>query len=476
MRSIFFIFGLILALIAASFLPQAKDFRAEKSNAYFEQGNLKAAKRWYFLGKLQGDLEAANNYHVLSYQFTRYSENVSDKKKNANWRKSFRAFDKLTQKGSVSAAYNAGMFYYGSRPGTSDFANGLKYFDYAAASGDEISKHAADMMRARQYKDGEKNRALRKSADDGNAWAAYRYVRSYRLKKNQPRDLEKYALMGAEAGYADAQQYLGAYFPRRKDAKTWLETAATNPQNRSLTAAYDLSKLAEKEKDFAEERRWLRIGSKPRAKFKYPVIVKPDGLRWRGLQNTVAPDVNTSKNAAYELAIMQVDGVGGAVDLKAAKANLKYADEWSDAPQLLKQLQSGFKKLNRQTRRQSSNDRSAFDLVRYDSQKRFPFHGKLRSFMVNKQIRYATQKDFDKFKQGVSTRYNKEKWGFRKSGNVVRCALGSTCFYIEKPIIVPPDMFGANSVSFLVNPTITLPKQPSSHNQYIFMNERYIPK
>ena len=476
MRGLLILLGCIAALIAATFLPQVKDWRAEKSEAYFQQGDLKKANTFYFVGKLQGDVEAANNYHVLSYRLTRYSEKASDKKKNANRNKSFRAFDELTQKGSVSAAYNAGMFYYGAQTGTSDFVNGLKYFDHAAASGDAVSKYAADMMRARQHEKSKKLQAYRQSADDGNAWAAYQYAKSFRFEQNKQSGAEKYALMGAKAGYADAQRYLGAYYPRRKDAKTWLETAATNPQNQSLLAAYDLSKLAEKEKDLAAKRRWLKVGATPREKFKYPVTLKSDGLRWRGLQNTIIADINNSKSAAYDLAIMQVEGLGGAVDIQGAKANLKYAEEWADAPQLLSQLQSGAGKLNRKTRRQTSNTKAKTDLDRFDQNKNYPFHGKLRPYMVSKQIRYATQKDLDKYKQGVSTRFSNEKLGFKKSGTVAQCTLGSTCFYMEKPIILPSGMNGANSAKFLINPALFLPKQERSHNQYIFLNERYVPK
>lgn len=473
MRGVLIGFGCVAALIAATFLPQVQDYRDEKADAHFVQGDLKSAKRFYFYGKLQGNKDAANNYHVINYRMARFDKGMSPKRFNATRRKTFRAFDKLTQEGHVLAAYNAGMFYYRSKAGSSDYNKGLVYFNHAAASGDEMSRHAADFMRARAHTKEKKSRELRKSADAGNGWAAYRYVEDLRFDKTKLRRAQKYAVMGAEAGYADAQQFLGAHFPHHKDARSWLEKAATNPNDPSLLAAFDLALLADKDKDYAAKRRWLTLGSTPREPFRYRLISEPDGLRWRGLQSSILADANNSKKAAYELALMQLEGLGGTVNFAAAKASLEYAEDWSDAPELLNQVKSGAVKLK--GHRRADKDGSNFDLEWYDNRKYYPFHGKLRPYMVSKQIRYATQKDLDKYAQGVSTSYSNEKQGFRERGSVDSCALGSTCFYIEKSIILPPGMNGANSAQFLINPALYLPKQEPSHNKYIFLNERYVP-
>lgn len=475
MRGILIIIGLVLALMAATFLPQAKDYRAAKSYKYFEQGELKKARLLYFFGKLQGDLTATNNYHVLNYSLTRYNDKASKKKRVSNRKKSFRAFDKLTQKGFVPAAYNAGMFYYRSKAGSPNFADGLKYLDYAAASGDVMSSHAADIMRARRYEKDKKYRAFRKSADEGNGLAAYLYAKSLRFDKNRLRYAEKYALLGAEAGYADAQQFLASYFPRRKDTKDWLERAATNSQNRSLMAASDLADMAKDERDFAAQRRWLELASTPREKFIYRPIAEGKVLRWRGLQSSILADANTSKSAAYDLALMQMDGLGGEIDKAGAIKSLEYADDWADAAILLAELRSGNMHSTEEAQVQSVKTLRDENLKKFDSQKNLPFHSKLRPLMENKQIRYATRTDLKKYANGISMGYSNEKRGYRPWGKVDDCSIGFNCFYLDAAIILPEGMSGAHSATFIISPAVILPKQHRSHNKYIFLNELNVP-
>lgn len=475
MRFLVGIIGAILVFVAVNFLPAVQNYYDAKASAYLEQGDLKKARRFYFPGKIRGSEKAINNYHVLNYRITRSDDEYSKKKYLKIRRKAFRAFDKLTQRGYVPAAYNAGMFYYRSRVDSGEYYTGLKYFDFAAAQGDEMSRDAAGLMRARVRDKDKRSRAYRKAADGGNTLAAYYYAKGLRFDKKKLKRAEKYALLGAEGGYADAQQFLGAYFPKRKDAKSWLEKAATNPDYPSLLAASDLAKLADNKRDYVAKRRWLTLGSTPREKFKYNILIEPDGLRWRGIRNTILADVNNSKSAAYELALMQLDGLGGALDFDAAKANLKYADNWADAERLLARINSGKFDTSKPRRSQKSKDQSKFDLARFDKQKNYPFYDKLRPLMVSKTIRYATQKDLDKFSQGVSTTFSNEKSGFKKRGGIEKCALGRNCFYMEKPIILPKGMNGAHSATFLINPGFFMAEQFKSHNRYIFLNERYIP-
>ena len=179
---------------------------------------MKAAKRWSFYGKLQGDQKATNNYHVISFKMVRNIKGVPQRRYWSTRKKAFRAFDKLTQEGYATAAYNAGMFYYRSNADHPNFKSGLMYFDHAAGLGDEMSRDAAGLMRARQYKKAQKYRELRKAADAGNSLAAYKYVNSLRFDRKKLARAEKYAVLGAQGGYPDAQQFLASYFPKRKDA------------------------------------------------------------------------------------------------------------------------------------------------------------------------------------------------------------------------------------------------------------------
>jgi len=464
-----------LGLGAVTFLPQIQDMRDDKAYEYVEQGKLKRARLLYFYGKLQGSHKAANNFHVVDYRIVRYDDKSSKKKRIANRKKSFRAFDKLTQKGYIPAAYNAGMFYYRSKVGSSDYANGLIYFDHAAASGDAMSGYAADMMRAREHEKEAKYRALRKVADKGNGWAAYRYVKSLRFEKHKLKYAEKYALMAAEAGYPDAQHFLATYFQQRKDRKAWFEKAATAKTNRSLLAATSLAELAEKERDYEAKRRWLTLASTPREKFTYQAVIEPEGLRWRGFQYYISADVNVSKRAAYELALMQIDGVGGLVDKAGAMKNLEYADDWSDAALLLNELKTGVSKRANVKSVQPSKSLVNESLKKIDTQKNMPWYGKLRPLVESKHIRYATRTDLKKYSNGVSKSYSNEKRGYKDWGKVKDCSIAFNCFYLDAPIILPDDMFGAHSATFIISPSVILPKQHVSHNKYIFLSELNVP-
>jgi len=115
-------------------------------------------------------------------------------------------------------------------------------------------------------------------------------------------------------------------------------------------------------------------------------------------------------------------------------------------------------------------------LKKFDAQKNYPFHSKLRPLIKNKHIRYATQADLKKFANGVSKSYSHKKLGYTDRGSVKKCAIGRTCFYLNAPIVLPNDMFGSHSATFIVSPTVFLPEQHLSHNRYIFISERNVPK
>jgi len=185
--------------------------------------------------------------------------------------------------------------------------------------------------------------------------------------------------------------------------------------------------------------------------------------------------LNTTQSAAYELALMQIDGLGGPVDIAGAIKSLEYADYWSDAALLLAELRSQGVKASSKQSANAAKRLTDENLKKFDSQKNYPFHGKLRSLVVNKHIRYATRTDLKKYENGVSKMYSNEKSGFRDWGDVEDCNIGTTCFYLEAPIILPEDMFGAHAATFIISPAVILPKQHTSHNKYIFLNELNVP-
>jgi len=467
--------GTIFIVIAAHFLTPVQDYYNAKAFAYFQQGELKKAQRFYLPSAIFGNEKAENNYHVLNYRIARYGEEASQQEKGDVRRQSIKVFDKLARKGYVPAAYNAGIFYYRHPPHLDLYNAGLEYLDYAAANGDQMARDAAGLMRARGVEKDKRAIAHRKAADDGNGLAAYLYVRSLRFDKTKLRGAEKYALMGAEAGYADAQEFLTTYFPNRRDRKDWLEKAATNEENRSLIAAYDLAMLEGKQRDYESKRQWLTLGATPREKFRHQIVVDEDVLRWRGLENTILADGNNSKKSAYELALMQMDGIGGPVDRAGAIKNLTYANDWQDALFLLERLKFGSSEHGQPITSKSIQSGVEAQLKKIDTQKHRGYYETLRPFIKSKHIRFATEADLETYKQGVSATYSNKKSGYRSSRRIRGCVIGSNCFYMQKPITLPKDMFGAGAAKFIIDKGFILPPQHVGHNTYIFVNERYIP-
>ena len=90
---------------------------------------------------------------------------------------------------------------------------------------------------------------------------------------------------------------------------------------------------------------------------------------------------------------MQIDGKGGPVDIAGAIESLEYADHWSDAALLLAELRS--QTVNDANEKGTKTAKLLGDenLKKFDSQKNYPFYGKLRSLVASKQIRYATRTD-----------------------------------------------------------------------------------
>lgn len=473
MKYLIGIIGAIIVIIAVHFLAPVQNYYNAKAFAYFQQGDLKKALRFYLPSAMWGNEKAKNNYHVINYRMIRYDQEASQQEQLEVRRKSLRAFDKLARQGYTPAAYNAGMFYYRHPPKFDLYESGLRYLDFAAAQGDKMARDAAGLMRARGVEKDKRAKAHRIAADNGNGLAAYFYVKSLRFDKKKLPRVEKYALMGAEAGYADAQEFLTTYFPNRRDRKTWLEKAATNKNNRSLIAAYDLAMLADKKRDYEAKRKWLMLGATPREKFKHQVIIDETVLRWRGIQNSILSDVNNSKKAAYELALMQIYGTGGPVDKAGAIENLRYADDWRDASLVLAEIKSG-KFVGGKTGKVNQGVNA--QLRKIDSQSNRPYYEKLRPLIKSKHLRFATAADLEKYQQGVSVVYSNKKRGFRFSGNVRSCRVDSNCFYMEKPIVLPKDMFGSGAAKFIIDKGFILPPQHLSHNKYILMNERFIPK
>lgn len=455
------ILSVVIICLPVEAIHEFRDDLAYKSTQQSKYGR---ARILYRINAWQGDNKAINNFHVLNYRMVRYNKKSSKADVRTANIEAKAAFERLIAEDFAPAAYNYGMFYYKSSKRNKNYKTGLAYFKRGSELGDNMSRDAADFMRARGLKGESYYNAIRPMAERGNGWAAYRIARSmrrdnYRLAKEG----EDYALIGAQSGIADAQHFLGQKFPSREDAPLWLEKAATNPVNRSLMAASDLADLALNYRDEAARRAWLEIASKPREKFRYTLVLDPEGLRWRGFQFKRHADANTSQSAAYDLALMQLAGVGGPVKKRAAIKNLKYANDWGDARYLLELIKSeGLKSAQKwslnalqETSHRNVDERPDYDL--------------LGAYIARGDLRYATQQDLLQFKT-ATTMSSSGKGRYHKTPyNLITNCKNFPCYYIKNPIILPGKMFGNKASAFLVNPEIKLPEQLNSHNTYVFL-------
>lgn len=455
----------ILFIIAICLpLNAVHEFRDDLAYKSTQQGQYYRARILYRINAWQGDGKAINNFHVLNYRMARYEKKSSKAKvRDANL-KAKAAFEHLIAEDYAPAAYNYGMFYYRSSKRNRNYNTALAYFDRGAALGDNMSRDAADFMRAKGLKGESYYDAIRPIAERGNGWAAYRIARSMRRDDYKlATEGEAYALMGAQSGIADAQHFLGQRFSTREDAPMWLEKAATNPSNRSLMAARDLADLALNYRDESARRKWLELAATPRSKFRYNLVLDPEGLRWRDFQFSRHADANTSQSSAYSLALMQLAGIGGPVKKRSAIKNLNYAIEWGEAENLLKLIKSDGIKSAQDLAQKSLQD------VSYREVDEKPDYGLLKAYIERGDLRYATQQDLLKFKtatpmgSSANGRYHEILY------NIAANCKNFPCYYINRPIVLPGKMFGSDAKAFLINPEITLPEQLHSHNTYIFL-------
>ena len=344
MRFIYWILGVLALFVIAFVLPikPVQDLRNDFAYKMVENGRWTEARGIYLIGEWQGDSLAANNFHVLNYRRAIDGKGVNKEKRKDIAAKAKVSFEKQLARGFAPAGYNRAMFNYKCGTKRTCYRMAIGHFQQAANLGDVRSEQAKEFLLAKKFKGDQHFDEIRKIADRGNPWAAHRFAKSLRFDRPKLKRLgEPYALMAAEAGIADSQQFLGEYFDHRADAQQWLERAATNPVNRSLMAADRLAELAKERGDYAAARKWYKLAATPRADFDYTLIIEPEGLRWRGFQGSRAADANTSQSAAYELALMQLAGQGGPVDKRAAMKNLEYADHWADAGDMLAELKTG---------------------------------------------------------------------------------------------------------------------------------------
>lgn len=460
----FFLLIVLSAITVCLPVQAVHEFRDDLAYKSTQQSQYQRARILYRINAWHGDKKGINNYHVLNYRMVRYKKRSSKDKVRAANIKTKAAFERLVAEDFAPAAYNYGMFYYRSSKRNRNYDKGLAYFEKGAALGDNMSRDAADFMRARGLEGDSFYDAIRPIAERGNGWAAYLIARSMRRDNYKlTTEGEAYALTGAQSGIADAQHFLGQKFASREDAPMWLEKAATNPVNRSLIAASDLADIALNYRDETSRRGWLELASKPRDKFKYTLVIDPEGLRWRDLQFKRHADANTSQKAAYNLALMQLVGAGGPVKKRAAIKNLKYANDWSDASELLSLIKSEGMTSAQEQAKKSLEDNS------YRNVDVKPDYGLLSAYIERGDLRYATEKDLLKFKTATPMsssgkgRYHKVPYSL-----ATNCK-NFPCYYVNRPIILPGEMFGSDASAFLINPEINLPEQLNSHNTYIFL-------
>ncbi len=464
MRKTYKVLGLGLLTLSAIFLPFSPVQDARNALAYkmVEGGYWTAAKTVYAIGKWQGEPLSTNNYHVLNYRLAIADEDFPKTIKDEIILAARDDFELLIGQGLPAAAYNRGMFNYRCGSKQRCYKIALSHFDKGIRLGDAMSRDAKDLMLAKPLNGEAYYDAMRAIADRGNGWAAYKYAHNMRFELEELKAKgESYAELAAKSGIADAQDFFGSYFENRHDSNFWLEQAATNPVNRSLTAAQELAYRAEEAGQYQEARKWYAVAAAPRAGFEYELIVREDGLRWRGFPTSRSADVNNSQSAAYELALLYLEGKGGPVDKNKARKYLEQADYWRDAKQILANLDN------------SSDGKVqsiAVNLEAFDKNRNGDRYKELRPYIADGKIRYVTEFELNQWEdeetEGTEARRPRDV----RTG-LSRCQIQLNCFFVSGSIALPAGMAGADSAIFIIGEGGQVKKPASSHNVYINLRE-----
>ena len=459
--------GVVLAIIFM-LLPIGLGHSVRNSVAYklLNMGQTGAAQKIYTYNMRFGDPLATNNYHAL-----RLNEHISNHEVDQDFLASVRndakiAFDQvMRQTGQPAATYNAGMMNYRCNRSAGCYRAGLRFLSTAAAAGDQLSRDAHDFMKARGGGATILRAELKAMADRGNGYAAYKYARELRFDDDRG-DYLRYAEIGARAGIADAQTFLAYYHDDPATALYWHEQAATNPTNRSLSSAVDLGQHAEERGDYKEARRWYNLAMEPRAPFGYQLIIRPNGIRWRGLQTSREAAANSPNWAAYHLAMLQMQGLGGRQDLQAAIRNLELAgDDFKDAGIMRRQILAGIDPTD-PSRAGEAN--IVFELEKFDKDTR-GLHEQLRPLFADGTLRYVTEMEHAKWQTYAESLEQRNPEKFCEITRALSlCSLGTSCFHIEKPVRLPEDMFGGHSATFFVDKSVALSEQAKNHNRFLY--------
>jgi len=199
---------LLLALpILAFTLPvsPSADLRNATGFKLMQAKKPSLAKPIYAIGKIYGEPLSANNWHVLEYRNTMTLEGLSKAERRENREQARADFDAVGDKGLAAGYYNAAMICFKCGYKTPGHKKAVERLNRAIALGDELSEDALALMSKtnKNISEGERSHKLSLAADRGNHVAA-RYLAKKLYSEKTP-EYEKYVLIAANAGNADAQ-------------------------------------------------------------------------------------------------------------------------------------------------------------------------------------------------------------------------------------------------------------------------------
>ena len=340
MKKIIFSIALIIILAGIGLCLPLKSITELRNDLAFkavEARHYSIAKPLYWLGKKQNDPMATNNWIVLDYDEKRNTPDLEKEVYRANARAAEQGFRGLLETGLPAAYYNLALFDIRCSAKPRCYQRATSHFQEAMALGDPLAEAALVLVERNQIPDEDKDALLenlKQAADLKEPWSAYRYAN--KIEDDDPFGAQDYALIAAEAGIALAQDYLAGF--DRADSEYWYMQAAQAHDNRSLLAAVSLARLWEERGDYKEARKWYKLATEPRGKFRRPIVIREDGLRWKSMQYYRLRNISSSALAAYELGIMHAEGIGGPKSIRKARKYMQMAAEtgWSDSVERLK--------------------------------------------------------------------------------------------------------------------------------------------
>ncbi|MEM9571692.1 MAG: hypothetical protein AAF996_09505 [Pseudomonadota bacterium] len=485
-----------LSLLAAACVliasPRSTSSLNDRGDALLRDGDHAGALALYDRAAERGSQRGINNAAVIRFATQRWNPNLSKAHRATALEDARAAFGQLSRNGFAPGSYNYGLLQMHCRRDTPGYELAKERFQLAIEQGDKTARLplALHMTRFREHPDSRTRQTLlTELAREGYASAASALANDVRGGRNpDPEAAEHWYTVAAEMGHVDAQLALGMWF-QRDDAILWLTKAADQgsvvgmsrlgerydrlaeaaircPVNRATSETATCKEVLQaKARDWrirAVETNDQNLSDKRSGEGRHNrainrIVIRPDGLRYRGFSQSSIGNINNAESAAYELALTYLHGNGVEPDREQALYWAKRAGHLPKSTALVSRLNAA---LNGEPKAGSADEMIKQTKKRMKTRLQ-DLHAPLLPLIENGSIQILTAADIAIWESSNDINIDRDE--VAKARNRVRGGV----YLVTRTIQLPKDMFGAHSAEFaLGGPNVTIMSSERSHNRY----------